>query len=357
MAMRNLKFIESRTLRWANREGWRGYRYGATKPVTLPRIFTGEARKAKVSTVMKVLRDWRLSPFEMEGPVRAGIRSALCMDGHGWHRADAEAEALVAEALHLIGAIRPTWEQGQREYAIGRDYCLYCRGPLDEEEIARHRKFCSTDCAGRYMRTRDDEASVAIDQVRSHAYYLVRTTRFPPKPCGWCGKVFQPAVAGSDACSIGCREKLLISRIPKRECDQCGKLYQPVKTFSTYCSEECRTDHKNEKRNAESVARRAPRPCDHCGESYTPSKANQMYCGPRCKGNALYARNGWVVMKPKPCVECGTMFTPKKRNTQEYCSSKCQIRVWARRRREKANAAKQASTFTCEECPPVSKAA
>lgn len=147
----------------------------------------------------------------------------------------------------------------------------------------------------------------------------------------------------TETCSIECRENLLISRIPKRHCDQCGKLYQPVKTHSTYCSDECRTNHKNEKRNAESVASRAPRPCDHCGESYTPSKANQMYCGPRCKANALYARNGWVVMEPKPCVECGSMFTPRKRNTQEYCSSKCQIRVWARRRREKAKAAKQAA--------------
>lgn len=343
-------------------DGYRVYRFGPEpkKPAHDP-IYKGKERREIVSAVKRVLKRWRLSHFQHEASCRNGLRAALCMKGYGWRRADDEAAAIVAEALHAIGAKRPSWVEGQRQYAVPRENYQWCASPLDEAVYARGRRFCDDVCQ-KSARERDAKWHTHVQGMQhSAALYIAMQDAIPSKPCGWCGKSFRPktpeAYHETETCSIECRENLLISHIPKRHCDQCGKLYQPAKTHSTYCNEECRTDHKNEKRNAESQARRAPRPCDHCGKMFTPSKSNQMFCGPRCKANALYARKGWTVMEPKSCVECGSMFTPRNRNTQEYCSSKCQIRVWARRRRQKAKAAKQAGAFTCEECPPVRKAA
>ena len=61
------------------RAGYGEYRYG-TKPKKLDAVYKGEARRHVVDLVMDALRDWRLSKFENEGPVRAGIRAAriLC---------------------------------------------------------------------------------------------------------------------------------------------------------------------------------------------------------------------------------------------------------------------------------------
>ena len=85
---RRLTDREINVLRWANREGYKSYRYGSTAPVSLPRVFTGEARRHMVGKVIDVLRDWRFSPFEHEGPARAGIRTGLMrvslMSGHGF---------------------------------------------------------------------------------------------------------------------------------------------------------------------------------------------------------------------------------------------------------------------------------
>ncbi len=55
------------------------YRNGPDKPVTLARIYRGEARRVMVGKIMDVLRDWRLSPLRIDGSTRAGMRRP----GHG----------------------------------------------------------------------------------------------------------------------------------------------------------------------------------------------------------------------------------------------------------------------------------
>ena len=96
---RHKRKAKSDTPRWGRNQhwyaSWTEYRYGSDQKVSLAQIFKGEKREAAVGGVLMHLRDWRFSPFEREGECRAGVRSALCLEGHSWHRSDAEAASLV----------------------------------------------------------------------------------------------------------------------------------------------------------------------------------------------------------------------------------------------------------------------
>lgn len=88
------------------------------------------------------------SIFGLEGPLRAGLRADFCRQGWGWNTADMTARELLAEVFARIGAERPTWNEGQPEWAIEagtlieRTRCVRCHAPLPEG----HYKFCSRLC-------------------------------------------------------------------------------------------------------------------------------------------------------------------------------------------------------------------
>ena len=87
--------------------------------------------------------------FGLEGPLRAGIRADLCRQGWRWIGADDMAREMLAEAFRRLNAVRPSWEEGQQEWAIHagtlieRTRCVRCHKPLPEG----HFKFCSNVCA------------------------------------------------------------------------------------------------------------------------------------------------------------------------------------------------------------------
>ena len=347
---RKLSFIESRTLRQANRSGWADYRYGSAAPVSLPRIFTGEARKAKVDKVKDVLRDWTLSPFEHEGPTRAGIRAGLCLDGHDWRQADIEAEALVSEALHLMGAKRPTWIQGQPEYVIGKENCATCRGPLDEEAIASRDRFCCDECR-QIMRARSSTSyHYAMADRARWAYEVTRKEGIPERACGWCGTMFKPAGMETETCSTDCREKLQRSRLKNRVCRNCDEVFKPSKPHQKYCCLECNIEAQAEKGKAERAARLEPRKCVECEEVFEPRTMRHTLCSKRCKDRVSYRRRAAVAPKkerqpaePRACIECATVFAPLH-PAAVFCSIKC-----GRRFRYREGPAKRLSNFLCEE--------
>ena len=142
-----------------NRREWLEYRYGRPtgKKVTLPEIFTGESRTHAREGILDKLRDWRLSPFENEASCRTGIRQTLCLKGHGWQVSDVTAESIVSEGLHLLGAERPDWNEGQRHYSIPRENCVRCGCAIDEADQTRGYRFCSTVCARAYKQHLSEE--------------------------------------------------------------------------------------------------------------------------------------------------------------------------------------------------------
>lgn len=335
---------------WA---GYRTYRYGSAAPVTLPRVFTGEKRKSAAARVMDVLRDWRSTPFEHEGSARAGIRASLCLQKHSWQVADNEAAALIEEALHLLGAKRPTWLEGQPQYTIPVECCQNCGGPLEAEDMANHRRFCSTECtaAARQYRAAWHAKVEAI--ARSVAWYTVSKEKQPERPCEVCGKEFRPGTLDymrkTETCSPECARELVVRRQPERECAGCGTRFRPVWVRDKFHSKECREAHRNRTRMAATAEKNAPRPCDQCGKQFTPKKSDARFCGERC--NWQYQSDRAKERRreknaDKQCVECGDHFEALKGHAK-FCSPKCRNRHNDRKRAE----AKEASRFVCEEVP------
>jgi endogenous inhibitor of DNA gyrase (YacG/DUF329 family) len=194
---------------------------------------------------MDVLRDWRLSYFENEGMCRAGIRSALCLQGYGWLKSDREAESIVADGLRRLGAVRPTWEQGQREYVDPDDTCKQCAGPLSDEQIAHHDRFCSAECA-KIAITRRAFENLSTDNAHyRRAAQIIRIAKKPKLTCAQCGNEFQQRGENGKAkfCSESCYQIHVRTKTPdiEKHCAYCGGRFMAKLPTATYCSDSCKT--------------------------------------------------------------------------------------------------------------------
>lgn len=117
------------------------------------RKFKIRSRTRIVAAMAKVMRrDFSdgvtASMFAYESLFIAKIRARFCLIGWPWSLADRAARDLVEQALHLTGAERPSWDEGQREWTLSpgllieRTRCVRCHGKLPEG----HFKFCSELC-------------------------------------------------------------------------------------------------------------------------------------------------------------------------------------------------------------------
>ena len=109
------------------------------------------------------------SPFVYEGPFRASIRAALTLQGWRWAPADDAAVLVVTIALELLQAERPSWEQGQRNYATGdqiaRTRCANCGARLEGLQT----RFCSAQCSFRYLQRASYWRHADADRVAARA--------------------------------------------------------------------------------------------------------------------------------------------------------------------------------------------
>jgi hypothetical protein len=238
----NSKFDAYRHMRqWAREDGQK--RSGAITLAPSPsiatgKVFRGERRDHLVHKVIDILKDWRSSPFENEGAVRAGLRQSLCLEGVSWRRADHEAEELVANGLRRIGANRPSYEEGQREYPEPRENCSWCGIEVPEEMLATNRQvgFCSEKCA----RSALDHRNLAHRRNHSRAYAdawdVIQRARHPAKQCERCSKPFRPLIAASKFCSLECSAISQRTR-PERQCPRCGTTFRSSRKI--FCSNEC----------------------------------------------------------------------------------------------------------------------
>ncbi|WP_374292754.1 hypothetical protein [Paenirhodobacter enshiensis] len=116
------------------------------------------------------------SLWGLEGPLRAGIRSDLCLQGRTWETADLMTRDVLADAFRLAGArMRPTWNEGQPEWVIHegllieRTRCARCHGPLPEGR----KKFCSDLCAKNYHSRLSDYRYADEDRAIKMATRLI----------------------------------------------------------------------------------------------------------------------------------------------------------------------------------------
>jgi len=300
-------------------------------------IFRGEKRKNVVAEAMNVMRDWRLSPFEHEGATRAGLRSSLCLDGYDWNRADGAAADIVKECLHRMGAERPTYLKGQREYTIPREFCRCCLGPLDDEALAARRAFCSEECR-QSVRTRDTMLyeRLMVD-TRNRASFIKANAAAAPRSCSQCGKTYRAAKASQMVCSRECAQQALRT-IKPRNCLWCQKTFRPRDNSKRCCSVECGVKHGAMIRN-----KAAPEViCAVCKSVFRKRSPMGKYCSPSCK---TWADNEARRLPERTgnCEECGAEFV-RQRSDKLYCSRACGARAGARRRAESV----RTSAYFCE---------
>ncbi|GAA5664521.1 hypothetical protein Brsp07_03013 [Brucella sp. NBRC 14130] len=251
------------------------------------RIFHGERRKHIVSKVFDALSDWRYSPFQREGELRAALRSTLCLTRARWADADYEAASLISEGLKLIGAVRPDWIEGQPDYAIRGDLCSWCRRPLSDlsQVGGRTRHYCSVECAQAAFQGKAFQRRDQSDEAYRTAHKVIVAARLGSRECVECGKSFVPIGKRIDQkyCSTACHGKSRIV-IEKRSCVQCGKLFTPHNRQGTYryCSTEC----YHAFRSADAKARRITKTCLCCGETFVPQRPTTMFCSKVCVGQS-----------------------------------------------------------------------
>lgn len=115
---------------------------------TAGRKLARDYRRRLIDGAAVILRKGDPTPFAFEAFVRNGLRAGLCLRGWKWADADGAAAEVVSAALRQIGAVRPTWQQGQPEWTQDgvvlwqRTRCIRCGWKLPPE----NRKFCGPVC-------------------------------------------------------------------------------------------------------------------------------------------------------------------------------------------------------------------
>lgn len=181
-----------------------------SRPPEKPKRLSKDRKRAIREKIVAVIREGmeagQPSRFFCEAPARHGIRASLCLQGWKWSDADAVAAEIVAAALNVAGAKRPTWQEGQPEWTqpgalpILRERCARCGTRLPEG----HRLWCGPVCAQAAKLDRQrrdwDEASYA----KWKAYHAAWRERQPERECEGCGRMFKPKRKEQRYCRYEC---------------------------------------------------------------------------------------------------------------------------------------------------------
>lgn len=315
--------------------GYHDYRYGTAKKPTLKRILTGEKKQHIVSRVMDLMKDWRMSPFENEGTIRHNLRSAFCEDGHGWEASDHQAELVVGETFRIMGAHRPSWEQGQRQYVIAQECCQWCAVEIPEEDRTGLRKarFCSAVCAKSAIIHRDIEGHRRESAVARSALSIIHREKLPDQKCEYCDRGFKPfsiETKGQRFCSVVCA-RLAERTIPETNCPTCSKTFRPKVMGRAFCSYECAMARPIEDRE-----------CLICHEVYTPKTEQALYCSKSCTMRShrmKAARKSGTTYKPigtlfdGTCRHCHQPYMARSPKAK-YCGTRCRDAAHTVRKRQ-----------------------
>ncbi|RNC93929.1 MAG: hypothetical protein ED558_13860 [Oricola sp.] len=266
------------------------------KPKKRGRKLNADRRKRLVAETCLILKEGQPTRFQFEGAARHGLRSALCLEGWAWSDADQAAAEIVRAALNIIGARRPTWQEGQPEHTqqgyapVEYTRCIECGGKLsgDAHRNGWESRFCSSLCRGaNYQR-----AKRADGEGRTRAEYWAQMAAVGEvkrlqreRPCKQCGERFIPRnlVDDIEHCSRKCSAKTN-AEAQKRfsKCKQCGERYHSSAPGAGkhFCSVKCYRE----------ATRRQPKACEWCSKDFVPKQRGQRFCSARCSARARVAR-------------------------------------------------------------------
>lgn len=247
----------------------------------------------KERTIVEFLAAWfntsRFSHFQYEGEARVALRLMILRAGHSWQRSDDEAHRLIQLALHEIGAQRPRKEEASSEWTV-EEWCGFCRGPLDDESVARRDRFCCSECAKMAIAKRHwDKGGYIRDYYGQAAYRQIRREDFPEKTCKNCNRPFRPNVLTpkewerQQYCSARCgNESRQIRHEITCQNPACRKTFLTNNPSRIFCSRACS--------DAGYSSLLEERRCCHCSKPYQPKRPQAMYCGSKCAQLAAYYR-------------------------------------------------------------------
>ncbi|MCD7108758.1 hypothetical protein LRX75_06850 [Rhizobium sp. DKSPLA3] len=216
--------------------------FSHTKPQS-KQILRGERRKSVISKIIDILDDFRLSKFENEGAIRAGVRSALCLSGNGWQPSDSEAAALLSAAFTKMGAKRSSWLEGQREFTEATENCIRCGILLDQDTITARDRFCSDLCRDSARLYREGLEGAINRKVYARSWYVALQKKAPARSCSFCSTEYHSSFAEQKYCSYDCSHAAQRDPARHRECQHCGTGFRQKQLGSRpqrYCSVECR---------------------------------------------------------------------------------------------------------------------
>jgi endogenous inhibitor of DNA gyrase (YacG/DUF329 family) len=252
-------------------------------------------RETMTAAVVGILDCGRSSRFEYEAACRHGLRSGLCLEGESWARADAFAAAIVSEALRRLGAERPSWFQGQPEYAdtdTSRGWCALpgCEKPIpiDRPETGGNAvKYCSHFCAKNASAQRQREHGARMDLASYLASCAARreaTLQASAKECAHCGRHFLSKATNAKAyCSRACAYAAR-TQFSRRPCANCGKVFKPKRTghgkATLFCSVACAASARTKEKPT--------RNCERCGATFAlrDRSEKKRFCSVACKNAA-----------------------------------------------------------------------
>jgi hypothetical protein len=252
-------------------------------------------REKMIRTVAGILEQGVPSKFRYEATCRHDIRHDLCLDGVLWDEADRRAASIVTAALDRIGAVRPTWHEGQLEHTenfeIERRWCIRCGAPIPADEIeGGARKYCGPVCS--YNDHHSQWKVEYRDKLRDELHGRAGVAR----SCPGCGVRFVPHHWHQRLCSPACgyavrkletsrRQEEIRRQIPDAQCEVCLSMFRPKRAGSTLCSMQCVGRRAQRLRWGHPVADAVglqPIECPACKAMFQPVRKESKFCSREC---------------------------------------------------------------------------
>ncbi|HQS18795.1 hypothetical protein [Reyranella sp.] len=247
-------------------------------------------REPIVRRVAELLMTGSPTPWRWTSEARHGLRAGLCLNGMGWHEADARAEEIVRLARHRIGLSRcPTWTEAQGDLPEEREYwyCSSCGGHMPE---GSDRPWCSSNCHAVQLERRYEADRRDGDMARRQSIRAIFSNGLPEQPkymdprtrlCRHCRKPFTAKRADRSYCSNSCVSSA--RRLDIRDCLFCATPFTAKVGAQKYCSQAC--SYEASLRAPRQHPLSGERPCGVCGEVFVPPSncRRQLYCQPSCR--------------------------------------------------------------------------